>query len=161
MKLSEPWVCRSQDGFCFEVPLEVRFIRLSSVYTTQLWLKTSKNPWLVAVPRWVSISFQVPSGPGDFIFFSFLGLAGACEESEKLHHWDFRWVRLFPHLSVLFLIFVSGHDWKTYWPHLHSCLQNSSQLVFLSAFFRFLRGWCSGLWCPHLWGKCLLVFLRV
>ena len=158
MKLSEPWVCRSQDGFCFEVPLEVRFIRLSSVYTTQLWLKTSKNPWLVAVPRWVSISFQVPSGPGYFIFFSFLGLAGAREEGEKLHHWDFRWVRLFP-TSLFFswsslVVMTERHIDRI-------CLQSSSQLFFLSAFFRFLRGWCSGLWCPHRWGKCLLVFLKV
>ena len=105
VKLSEPWACRSQDGFCFEVPLEVRFTRLSSVYAAQLWLKTSKNTWLAAVPRWVSISFQVPSGPGDLIFFSFLGLAGACEESEKLHHWDLRWVRLFP--TSLFLSWSS------------------------------------------------------
>jgi len=45
------------------------------VPVAQLWLKISRSLQVALLPRWVSISFVIACGPGDFFAFSCLSAA--------------------------------------------------------------------------------------
>ena len=75
-----------------------------SVPVAQLWLKISRSLQVALLPKWVSISFVIASGPGDF--FTFSCLSAACS--------SFNVSFLYKHSFVVWCVFLSGEIWPWY-----------------------------------------------
>ena len=101
-----------------------------SVPVAQLWLKISSSLQVALLTRWVSISFVIASGPGDFFAFSCLSAAYSSFNVSFLSmHLFVVWRFLFPLLPSCFTLVLLG-EWDVAY-FFNNCQQICLQLVCL------------------------------